>query len=82
MEKVYINDSIFSEVISELVNDMIHERFLEDDIYVYDEDGNSEYTDEAQEYFNEKFDELEATFNQKWNVHSSATRDVEPEDEK
>jgi glutaredoxin 2 len=77
MDKVYIEDSKFSEVISKLADEIIYNQ-LGEEAYVNSVFG-SEYTEEAQDYFNDKFDELEAMFNDKWNVHSSSMLEIEQE---
>ena len=77
MYKIYIEDSKFSAVISEIVGEMTELKFG-DNTFIESEE-QTEYTEEAQEFFNNKFDELEGVFNCRWNLHSSSMLEIEQE---
>jgi len=69
MRKTFVDNSLFIETISELAEQRIKEKFG-DSGYIIDEN-ESRYTEEAQDYFNEIYDEIEFTLNKTLNVHSS-----------
>ena len=61
MKPTYIEDSKLMELISEIANKIVLERFGNNAIVEYDGSTTS-YTDEAQDFFNETYDEVESMF--------------------
>ena len=65
MKPTYIEDSKLMELISEIANKIVLERFGNNAIVEYDGSTTSyttSYTDEAQDFFNETYDEVESMF--------------------
>lgn len=68
MKKIFLNNSAFLEGVCELADQRVREKFG-DSGYVIEEEESS-YTEEAQDYFNEVYDEIETTLNKVLNIYS------------
>ena len=71
--KIYIDNSIFMELVSEFAAQITEMNFKEetwnvDELEKLDE--GYKFTDEAQDHFNEKYDEYEEMFNNIANIYS------------
>lgn len=60
MENEILNSNEM-EFMSEVVNQIVEERFGENG-YTTNDDGDIVYTEEAQDFFNERYDELETLY--------------------
>ena len=75
-QKTYVNNSDLMELISDIADDLTREHFqdpfgLNEEVYKHNEDDDSvSYTDQAQDYFNVKYDYLETLFQEKLGVYS------------
>lgn len=67
-DKIYIDNSRFMELIDELATDITQMNFGLD-TYLF---GTESFTEEAQDYYNEKYDEYEGLFNIIANIYSDA----------
>ena len=78
--KIYIDNSEFMELVSELATQITEKEFGEDTyeerlIYIDSNDKShyeTHFTNEAQDYYNEKYDEYEGLFNNIANIYSDA----------
>ena len=77
MAKIFINNSSYMEFIDEIATQMTEIAYTDTNCIAYKEikDGLSDetcivFTDEAQEYYNQKYDEVEWMVNQTLNIHS------------
>ena len=68
-KKIYIDNSRFIEGVCELAEKMVFERFG-DDALIDDGSGGTRYNEEAQDLFNEVYDETETILNKTFKVHS------------
>ena len=68
-EKLYLDNSIYMELIGELATQITEMNFDADCYYWYGENEHK-MTDEAQEYYNEMYDEYETLFNNLGNIYS------------
>jgi len=66
MAKIYIDNSRYMEFVSDIAHMMVEESFNIEDIW-----NDGVYHDEAQEYFNDKYDEVETMLNKTLNIHSN-----------
>ena len=62
IENTYVNDSRFMELIDEIAT-QITEMNFGDDTTIGLDDGSTIFTDDAQDYYNEKYDEYETMIN-------------------
>ena len=62
IENTYVNDSRFMEFIDEITT-QITEMNFGDDTHIGLDDGSTIFTDDAQDYYNEKSDEYETMIN-------------------
>ena len=67
-EKTYIDNSIFMELVSELATQLTEGRFGEQS-YISSREV-MQFTEEAQDHFNETYDEYEGLFNNIANIYS------------
>ena len=76
--KIYIDNSEFLELVSELATQITEKGFGEDTyeerlIYIDSNDKShyeAHFTNDAQDYFNDKYDEIEMMFNTIANIYS------------
>ena len=69
-DKIYIDNSRFMELIDELATQITEMKFGEDTYRAVGHD--VVMWDDAQEYYNEKYDEYEGLFNNIANIYSDA----------
>lgn len=72
--KVYIDNSLLMELIDEITTQITEEKFREetwdvDELEKLDE--GYKFTDEAQDFYNEKYDEVESMINNITNIYSN-----------
>jgi len=65
MTKIHVNNSDYMEFISDIAHMMVEQSFNIEDIW-----NDGEYHDEAQEYFNDKYEEIETMLNKTLKIHS------------
>jgi len=65
MTKIHVNNSDYMEFISDIAHMMVEQSFNIEDIW-----NDGEYHDEAQEYFNDKYDEVEGMINKTLKIYS------------
>ena len=65
MAKIYIDNSKYMEFVSDIAHMMVEQSFNIEDIW-----NDGEYHDEAQEYFNDKYDEVEGMINKTLKIYS------------
>ena len=70
MAKIYIDNAKYMEFIDDIATQMTEEKFKEDCYYWYGKDEHK-MTDEAQDFYNEKYDEVETMLNKTLNIHSN-----------
>ena len=75
MAKIYIDNSTFMEFVDEIATQMTEIAF-KDKATIEIKDGLSDgvaivFTDEAQDYYNERYDEVETMLNRTLNIHSN-----------
>lgn len=72
--KIYIDNSRFMELVSELATQMVEKAFG-DETYGYSNEVGQEdvlmFQEMAQDYFNDKYDEYEMMFNTIANIYSN-----------
>jgi hypothetical protein len=71
--KIYIDNSEFMELVSELATQITEKGFGEDTYGFSHEVGQEDvvmFTEKAQDYFNDKYDEIEMMFNTIANIYS------------
>lgn len=66
MAKIYIDNAKYMEFISDIAHMMVEQSFNIEDIW-----NDGVYHDEAQEYFNDMYDEVETMLNKTLNIHSN-----------
>jgi len=66
MTKIHVNNSDYMEFISDIAHMMVEQSFNIEDIW-----NDGEYHDEAQEYFNDKYDEIETMLNRTLKIYSN-----------
>jgi hypothetical protein len=81
MAKIYIDNSTFMEFVDEIATQMTEIAYIDPTdgsciAYKEIQDGLSDgvaivFTDEAQDYYNEKYDEVETMLNNTLNIHSN-----------
>jgi len=70
MAKIYIDNAKYMEFVSDIAHMMVEQSFNIEDIW-----NDGVYHDEAQEYFNDKYDEVETMVNKTLNIHSNEHTD-------
>ena len=68
LDKIFIDNSKFIELVSEITEKIVHEKFGDEGLI--EEDGETRYTEDAQDFFNEKYDEIEGLIGDVINVFS------------
>lgn len=68
--KTYIDNSRFIEIISNLAGEITVLHWGEKASFIEEENGDTRYTEEAQDCFNEKYDEIESLFHVTLNLYS------------
>jgi hypothetical protein len=81
MAKIYIDNSSYMEFIDEIATQMTEITYKEDTFESVElelefeevQEGNVliKFTDEAQDYYNERYDEVETMLNNTLNIHSN-----------
>jgi len=75
--KIYIDNSHFMELVSELATQIVEKTFLSE-TYGYSNEVGREvdvmFTEKAHDYFNDKYDEYEMMFNTIANIYSNNER--------
>lgn len=80
MNKIHVNNSKYMEFIDDIATQMTEMAYIDTDgsCIAYNEiqDGLSDgvaivFTEEAQDYYNEKYDEVETMLNRTLNIHSN-----------
>ena len=76
MAKIYIDNARYMEFIDEMATQITIQRFGEDTYEEVREDGLSDdtctiFTDDAQDFYNERYDEVETMLNKTLNIHSN-----------
>ena len=67
MAKIYIDNSRYMEFIDEVATDMTYIQFKEKTKVKH----STQFTDEAQDFYNERYDEVETILNRTLNIHSN-----------
>jgi len=75
MAKIYIDNAKYMEFIDDIATQITIQRFGED-THVEIQDGLSDgmvtiFTDDAQDFYNEQYDEVETMLNKTLNIHSN-----------
>ena len=68
--KIYIDNSEFMELVSEVAT-QIGEKTFGDDTYIFIKYGETAFSEDAQDYFNDKYTEYEMMFNKIGNIYSN-----------
>ena len=71
-DKIYIDNSPFMELVSELATQITEKTFLSETYQAVGHDVM--FTEKAQDYFNDKYDEYEMMFNTIANIYSDNER--------
>ena len=66
--KIFIDNSKFMELVSEISEKIVHEKFGDEGLI--EEDGETRYTEDAQDFFNEVYDNIEGIIGDVANVFS------------
>lgn len=72
MAKIYIDNAKYMEFICDIAHMMVEQSFNIEDIW--DDDNlwdDKEYKEDAQIFFDEKYDEVETMLNKTLNIHSN-----------
>lgn len=72
--KTYVENSRFMECICELADKIVEAQFGVGFDKEDDGDGGTKYTEDAQDLFNEKYDEIETLFNTTLGIYSDLYR--------
>lgn len=75
-DKKYIDNSRFMEIISDMTANLVEERFGENG-NTSDGAGGTIYTDEAQDFYNERYDEIESMVHISLGVYSDIDKPAE-----
>ena len=67
MAKIYIDNAKYMEFIDEIATDMTYIQFKEKTKVKH----STKFTDDAQDYYNEKYDEVETILNRTLNIYSN-----------
>ena len=71
MAKIYIDNSTFMEFIDEIATQMTEIAYKGDTFMVKRGEVFTQFSDEAQDFYNEKYDEVETILNRTLNIHSN-----------
>lgn len=74
MAKIYIDNARYMEFIDEIATQITIQRFGEDTYAPSSEVGQEHvmmFQEDAQDYYNEKYDEVETILNRTLNIHSN-----------
>ena len=69
--KIYIDNSRFMEAVSTIADQIVEAQFGVGFDKESDGEGGTRYTEEAQDVFNEKYDEIESMFNTTLGIYSN-----------
>jgi len=69
--KIYIDNSRFMEAVSTIADQIVEAQFGVEFDKEADGEGGTRYTEEAQDVFNEKYDEIESMFNTTLGIYSN-----------
>ena len=70
MAKIYIANEKYMEFIDDIATQMTEAKFKEDCYYWYGKDEHK-MTDEAQDFYNERYDQIETLLINTLNIHSN-----------
>ena len=70
MAKIYIDNAKYMEFVSEIATQLTELNFHEDTFEVQRGEGFIQFTDEAQDYYNERYDEVETMLKNTLNIHN------------
>lgn len=71
MAKIYVDNAKYMEFIDEIATQLTELNFQEDTFEVQRGEGFIQFTDEAQDFYNERYDEVETLFKNTLNIHSN-----------
>ena len=71
MAKIYIDNAKYMEFIGEIATQLTELNFHEDTFEVQRGKGFIQFTDKAQDFYNERYDEVEIMLNNTLNIHSN-----------
>ena len=71
MAKIYIDNAKYMEFIGEIATQLTELNFQEDTFEVQRGEGFIQFTDEAQDFYNERYDEVETLIKKTLNIHSN-----------
>ena len=71
MAKIYIDNAKYMEFVSEIATQLTELNFHEDTFEVQRGEGFIQFTDEAQDFYNERYDEVETLLINTLNIHSN-----------
>jgi hypothetical protein len=71
MAKIYIDNAKYMEFIGEIATQLTELNFHEDTFEVQRGEGFIQFTDEAQDFYNERYDEVETLIKNTLNIHSN-----------
>jgi hypothetical protein len=71
MAKIYIDNAKYMEFIDDIATQMTEIAYKGDTFMVKRGEGFTQFSDEAQDFYNERYDEVETTLNRTLNIHSN-----------
>ena len=71
MAKIYIDNAKYMEFIGEIATQLTELNFHEDTFEVQRGEGFIQFTDEAQDFYNERYNEVETLIKNTLNIHSN-----------
>ena len=71
MAKIYIDNGRYMEFIDDIATKMTEIAYKGDPFIVNKDKGFTQFTDEAQDFYNERYDEVETILNRTLNIHSN-----------
>ena len=71
MAKIYIDNGRYMEFIDDIATKMTEIAYKGDPFIVNKDEGFTQFTDEAQDFYNERYDEVETMLNKTLNIHSN-----------
>ena len=75
MAKIYIDNAKYMEFIDDIATQMTEIAYKGDPFMVKKHEGFTQFTDEAQDYYNERYDEVETMLNKTLNIYSNEHTD-------
>lgn len=72
--KIYVDNGQFIELVSELATELTEQHFYDKTYELAEDKDGQTFTDEAQDFYMEKYDEIEAKINETINVYSKIKR--------